>query len=154
MALAFLFGCAQASADSPRLSNISTRGPVGTGADIMIAGLVIGPGTPETVLIRAVGPALVPFGVSSVLTAPILSLYDSAGNLLQSNQGWGSGNATAQIMSSAGAFALPDGSADSALAATLPAGAYTAKFPEQAGRPESPSSRSTRSGPRRQPPAW
>ncbi len=127
MALAFLFGCAQASADSPRLSNISTRGPVGTGADIMIAGLVIGPGTPETVLIRAVGPALVPFGVSGVLTAPILSLYDSAGNLLQSNQGWGSGNATAQIMSSAGAFALPAGSADSALAATLPAGAYTAQ---------------------------
>jgi uncharacterized protein (DUF1800 family) len=127
VALAFLLGAAQADADSPRLFNISTRGPVGTGADIMIAGLVIGPGTPETVLIRAVGPALVPYGVSGELTAPILSLYDAAGNLLQSNQGWGNGNATAQIMSSAGAFALPPGSADSALVATLPAGNYTAQ---------------------------
>ena len=117
----------QAHADSPRLYNISTRGPVGTGANIMIAGLVIGPGTPETVLIRAVGPSLVPFGVSGVLTAPVLSLYDSSGNLLQSNQGWSTGNATAQIMSSAGAFALPSGSADSALVATLQAGAYTAQ---------------------------
>jgi uncharacterized protein (DUF1800 family) len=113
--------------DSPRLSNLSTRGPVGTGADIMIAGLVIGPGTPETVLIRADGPALAPLGVSGVLAAPVLSLYDSNGNLLQTNQGWGTGNATAAIMSSAGAFPLPAGSADSALVATLPAGAYTAQ---------------------------
>jgi uncharacterized protein (DUF1800 family) len=113
--------------DSPRLSNLSTRGPVGTGADIMIAGLVIGAGSPETVLIRADGPSLVPLGVSGVLVAPVLSLYDSNGNLIQSNQGWGTGNATAAIMASVGAFPLAAGSADSALVATLPAGAYTAQ---------------------------
>jgi uncharacterized protein (DUF1800 family) len=100
---------------------------VGTGADIMIAGLVIGPGSPETVLIRAIGPALAPLGVSGTLPAPVLALYDSGGNVLQTNQGWGTGNATASIMASAGAFALPAGSADSALVATLPAGAYTAQ---------------------------
>src|SRR5271154_6050242 len=77
------------SQDSPRLSNLSTRGPVGTGADIMIAGLVIGAGSPETVLIRADGPALGLFGVTGVLEAPILSLFDSSGNLIQTNQGWG-----------------------------------------------------------------
>ena len=125
-AAAFLAVAAHAD-DSPRLINLSTRGPVGTGADIMIAGLVIGSGSPETVLIRADGPALAPLGVSGVLAAPVLSLYDSSGNLLQSNQGWGTGNATAAIMSSAGAFPLPVGSADSALVATLPAGAYTAQ---------------------------
>jgi uncharacterized protein (DUF1800 family) len=93
----------------------------------MIAGLVIGSGSPETVLIRADGPALAPLGVSGVLEAPVLSLYDSAGNLLQTNQGWGSGNATAAVMASVGAFALPAGSADSALVARLPAGSYTAQ---------------------------
>jgi uncharacterized protein (DUF1800 family) len=114
-------------ADSPRLSNISMRGPVGTGANIMIAGLVIGPGSPETVLIRADGPSLAQFGVGGLLAAPVLSLYDSVGNLIQSNQGWGTGNATASIMNSAGAFPLPVGGADSALVATLPDGAYTAQ---------------------------
>ena len=125
--LSAVLGASQAHADSPRLFNLSTRGQVGTGADIMIAGLVIGPGTAETVLVRAVGPALGPLGVSGVLKAPVLTLYDSGGNLLQTNQGWGTGNATAPIMSAAGAFPLPAGSADSALVATLPAGAYTAQ---------------------------
>lgn len=129
LALASLAACGGvARADTPaRLSNISTRGPVGTGADIMIAGLVIGPGSPETVLIRADGPSLGLFGVTGVLQAPVLSLYDSGGTLIQTNQGWGMGNATAAIMASTGAFALPVGSADSALVATLPAGAYTAQ---------------------------
>ena len=125
--LAFLLGAALARAQAPRLSNISTRGPVGTGADIMIAGLVIGPGDPETVLIRAVGPSLAPLGVPGVLAAPVLSIYDSSGSLVQSNQGWGNGNATAAIMSSAGAFPLLAGSTDSALVATLSAGSYTAQ---------------------------
>jgi uncharacterized protein (DUF1800 family) len=121
-----LGGAARADAQA-RLSNISTRGPVGTGADIMIAGLVIGSGDPETVLIRADGPSLGLFGVTGVLQAPVLSLFDSGGTLIQSNQGWGTGNATASVMASVGAFALPVGSADSALVATLPAGAYTAQ---------------------------
>src|SRR5579863_6987144 len=94
-ALFFLLGAALAHAQAPRLSNLSTRGPVGTGPDIMIAGLVVGTGDPETVLIRAVGPSLAPLGVSGVLASPVLSLFDSSGNLLQSNQGWESGNATA-----------------------------------------------------------
>jgi uncharacterized protein (DUF1800 family) len=114
-------------AQTPRLQNISTRGEVQTGTDIMITGLVIGPGSPNTVLIRAVGPGLTPLGVAGVLAQPVLSLYDSTGKLLQTNQGWSSGNATAAIMSSAGAFALTPGSGDSALVATLAAGSYTAE---------------------------
>jgi uncharacterized protein (DUF1800 family) len=122
--------CAVTSnANAQRLFNLSTRGPVGTGADIMIAGLVVGPGSPETVLIRAVGPALTPLGVTGVLAQPQLSLFDSAGNLILFNQGWSSpgGTATAAIMSQAGAFARPAGSADCAMVVTLPAGSYTAQ---------------------------
>jgi uncharacterized protein (DUF1800 family) len=120
-------GAVVVRADSPRLFNLSTRGPVGTGADIMISGLVIGPGSPETVLIRAIGPTLSTFQVSGVLAAPVLSLFDSTGKMIQTNQGWGTGNATAAIMAAAGSFPLPTGSADSALVATLAAGAYTAQ---------------------------
>jgi len=124
---AFALTAALAQAQTPRLSNLSTRGQVQTGSDIMITGLVIGPGSPNTVLIRADGPALTAMGVAGVLSAPILSLYNSSGTLMATNQGWSTGNATAAIMSSAGAFPLTPGSADSALVATLPAGSYTAQ---------------------------
>ncbi len=130
LALAFAAGTTLALGDPPRLNNISTRGQVGTGSDIMIAGFVVGAGTPETVLIRAVGPSLaelVPQGISGLLKEPVLSLFDSTGALLQSNKGWTTGSATAALMSSAGAFPLLPKSADSALVATLPAGAYTAQ---------------------------
>jgi uncharacterized protein (DUF1800 family) len=124
---AFALTAALALGQTPRLQNLSTRGQVQTGSDIMITGLVIGPGTPDTVLIRADGPALTALGVTGVLAQPILSLYNSSGTLMATNQGWSTGNATAAIMSSAGAFALTPGSADSALVATLPAGSYTAQ---------------------------
>ncbi|HEY1765719.1 MAG TPA: DUF1800 family protein [Opitutaceae bacterium] len=96
----------------------------------MIAGFVVGAGDPETVLIRAVGPSLAEIfssGVSGLLKQPVLSLFDSSGNLVMSNKGWTTGNATAAIMSAAGAFPLLAKSADSALLATLPAGSYTAQ---------------------------
>jgi uncharacterized protein (DUF1800 family) len=130
MVLLLAVSAALARADDPRLFNISTRGQVGTGADIMIAGFVIGKGTDDTVLIRAVGPSLaelVPQGITGLLQAPVLTIFDSSGAILQSNQGWTTGNATAAIMASAGAFPLLPGSTDSALVMTLPAGAYTAQ---------------------------
>jgi hypothetical protein len=126
-ALALLMGTVSTRADTPRLINLSARGPVGTGSNILVGGFAIGQGSPETVLIRAVGPALTTFGVRFVLLAPVLTLFDSAGHVVQTNQGWTTGNATAAIMASAGAFALPSGSADSAIVATLPTGVYTAQ---------------------------
>jgi hypothetical protein len=125
--LALVLGATTARADTPRLINLSARGPVGTGSGILVGGFAIGQGTPETLLIRAVGPALTTFGFRFVLLAPVLSLFDSSGKMIQTNQGWSTGTATAAIMSSAGAFALPSGSADSALVVTLPAGVYTAQ---------------------------
>jgi uncharacterized protein (DUF1800 family) len=118
---------ALAQAQTPRLSNLSTRGQVMTGSDIMISGMVVGSGSPETVLIRAVGPTLATMGVTGVLQAPVLSLFNSSGTVIATNQGWGNGNATAAIMNSAGAFPLVAGSTDSALVATLTAGNYTAQ---------------------------
>jgi hypothetical protein len=52
------------------LANISTRGVVGSGSGVLIAGFVIGGTTPKNVLIRAVGPSLADFGVTGALVDP------------------------------------------------------------------------------------
>lgn len=113
-----------------RLANISTRGFVGTGANLMICGFVIGGTTPKQVLIRAVGgTTLGGFGVSGTLVDPQLTLFDSAGRTVAQNANWGDQNAAAIATATArvGGFALPNGSTDAALAVTLAPGSYTAQ---------------------------
>lgn len=114
------------NATSPRLVNLSARSSVGTGANVLIAGFVIGGTTSMTVLIRASGPALIPFGVAGVLADPSLQVI-SAGRVVAANTGWAGSPPVAAAAASAGAF--PWGSsftADSALLLTLEPGAYTA----------------------------
>lgn len=117
------------AAGTSRLVNISTRAQVGTGANILIPGFVISGSGTETLLIRADGPGLAQFGVSGVLAQPSLRVTNqSTGNTVASNTGWGTNANAAQIASVAsqvGAFALASGSADCAVIANLPAGAYT-----------------------------
>jgi kumamolisin len=130
------------TAPSNRLINISARAFVGTGANILIGGFVIGGNTPQTVIIRADGPSLAGFGLSGALTNPTLTLFNSSGATIAANTGWGttptSGPAdttqivieplTAALSKKVGAFALTEGSEDSAIVATLPPGAYTAQI--------------------------
>jgi len=122
-----------------RLVNISARAPVGTGNNILIAGFYVsGTGT-ETILMRGIGPTLglAPFNVSGVLAQPVITLYDSKGNVITSNTGWGNGpsapagvwaglatvsQASASVFTQVGAFQLAAGSSDSAMVVTLPAG--------------------------------
>jgi hypothetical protein len=116
------------TAGSARLINISTRAEVGTGANILIPGFVISGSGTETLLIRADGPALSSFGVGGVLAQPSLSVFDNSGHVIATNTGWGTNSNPTQIVSAAasvGAFSLTSGSADCALIASLPAGAYT-----------------------------
>ena len=112
-----------------RLANISTRGFVGTGADVLISGFVIGGTTPKDVLIRAIGGAtLGGFGVAGTLADPQLTLVDAGGKTVAQNDNWSAPNATALAATAArlGAFALPNGSTDAALLVTLAPGNYTA----------------------------
>jgi hypothetical protein len=110
---------------SPRIVNISARVQVGTGGNILIAGFAIGGATSKTVLIRASGPALVPFGVTGTLTDPELKLY-SGSNVLLANTAWGGNAQISAAANSVGAFAWSSGaSKDSAILVTLPPGAYT-----------------------------
>ncbi len=114
------------------LRNLSTRGQVGTGSNILIAGFVVGGSTPKQVLVRAIGPTLASFGVTGALADPVLELY--RGNTrIASNDNWdGTGLQTAA--NQAGAFPLPVSSADAAVLMTLSPGSYTAQVSGVAGR--------------------
>ena len=111
------------------LINLSTRAQVGTGANIMIAGFVVGGSGAKQVLVRAVGPSLTTVGLtdtSILLANPKLQLTKLDGTPLAANDDWGNDAAIAAAGSAAGAFPLLSGSHDSALIVTLPPGLYTA----------------------------
>jgi hypothetical protein len=100
---------------------------------------------PKTLLIRGVGPSLAPYGVTGLLADPVLNIYDSSGNLVATNNDWGTPvavnasqtPATAATLTSTaaqvGAFPLLAGSKDAALIVTLPPGAYTAQVSGNGG---------------------
>jgi hypothetical protein len=108
-------------------TNLSTRAFVGTADGVLIPGLVIGGTTAKRVLVRAVGPTLVSFGVTGVLADPTLTVFSGA-TTIANNDNWSdpAGSSVVAIAAAgAGAFALPVGSKDSALVLTLAPGAYT-----------------------------
>ena len=103
------------------LANISTRGLVQTGDNVMIGGLIaLGTGS-QKVLVRAIGPSLanvVP-PVADVLADPVLELYDSNGTLLAMNDNWQDDPVQAAEIIATGI--PPTNNLESAIVATLPA---------------------------------
>ena len=121
---ALSFAAGLAHGQSSRLVNMSTRADVGTGANVIISGFVLGPGSGDTLLIRAVGPTLLGYGLPSILPDPTITLYNGANAAIGTYSGWDP--SLAPTMASVGAFPLATGSADTALVATLPPGSYSA----------------------------
>jgi outer membrane protein assembly factor BamB len=75
-------------ADS-QLANISTRGLVQTGNNVMIGGFILGGGGGSThVAIRGIGPSLAGLGLTGVLADPTLELHDGNGTLVVANDNW------------------------------------------------------------------
>src|SRR5213075_1304872 len=72
----------------PQALNLSTRGLVGTGDNVLIGGFIVTGADPKTVVLRALGPSLSGFGLSGVLADPGLKVYDSSRNLIASNDDW------------------------------------------------------------------
>jgi hypothetical protein len=68
--------------------NISTRGFVLTGENVMIGGLIVSGDNPSTLVLRGIGPSLTDFGVPNVLADPLLELHDGNGALIQANNNW------------------------------------------------------------------
>ena len=106
-----------------RAGNISTRGQVLQGDQVLIGGFIVGGSQSKTVIVRALGPSLASQGVAGPLTDPTLELRDAAGNLLASNNNWGDGANAAQIQAEGFAPTQP---AESAVRVTLNPGNFTA----------------------------
>jgi uncharacterized repeat protein (TIGR01451 family) len=105
------------------LSNISTRGFVQTGANVMIGGFIVsGASGSVNLVVRALGPSLAQFGVPNPLADPRLGLYDGNGTLIMSNDNWKDSQQTAIENSGF----QPPNDLDSAILVTLPTGNYTA----------------------------
>jgi hypothetical protein len=106
-----------------KLGNLSSRGFVGSGDNVMIGGVIIGANTANaaTVLIRGLGPQLSGFGIPNALSDPILELHDPDGNLLALNDNW---KDTQQATIQGGIPPADD--REAAILVTLAPGNYTA----------------------------
>jgi len=110
-----------------QLGNVSTRGFVDTGDNVMIGGFIAGPNTSGSfrILVLAVGPSM---AVGGALQDPTLALHDGNGNKITSNDNWKIDEVSGQSQEAAiRATGMPPGSdQESALLQTLTPGAYTA----------------------------
>jgi hypothetical protein len=111
------------AADS-KLINISTRGFVDTGDNVMIGGFVVGgAGGSAKVVVRAIGPSLfTQFQIQGALADPILTVFDEHGMQIGQND---NGMDTQQTEIAATGL-QPTDTHESAILATLPGGSYTA----------------------------
>jgi hypothetical protein len=108
------------------LINVSTRATLADAGDELVAGFVVEK-RPRHVLIRAVGPGLVKFGVAGAVADPFFSLKNGT-QTVQTSDNW-STQSDAQLVAAAtahvGAFPLDEGSRDAARVVVLEPGAYT-----------------------------
>ncbi len=122
-------------ADPPatsRLGNISTRGFVQTGQNVMIGGFILGNGSGSaTVAVRGIGPSLGQLGLSNVLADPTLQLRDGNGALVIANDNWQDDSAMAAQLSTHG-LALAN-ALESGIYTTLPPGLFTSILAGQNG---------------------
>jgi hypothetical protein len=102
-----------------RLANISTRGLVETGKNVLIGGLILTGQESRRVIVRAIGPSL---PVAGALANPTLELRDNNGGLLAFNDNW----RTSQEAEIIGTTIPPPHDLESAIVLTLPQATYTA----------------------------
>jgi hypothetical protein len=102
--------------------NLSTRGRVGTGEDVLIGGLIISGSEPKRVLVRGIGPSLGPSGVGDPLLDPTITVFNDQAQVVASNDDW----MATQEAEITGTGLAPSDPKESALIASLQPGAYTA----------------------------
>jgi uncharacterized protein GlcG (DUF336 family) len=105
-----------------KLANISTRVSAGTGDNRLIGGFIISGNASKKVIVRAMGPSLAQYGVTSALADPTLELHDSTGAIIATNDNW----ADTQQSDVLASGIPPPNELESAIVRTLPPGAYTA----------------------------
>jgi hypothetical protein len=112
----------QLDASTSIFQNLSTRGLVGSGNNVLIGGLIIGSGEPPVIVLRAIGPTLSSFGITQPLQDPTLELRDANGALIAFNNDWADNTPTAVKAT----LLKPSDSRESAIVASLASGNYTA----------------------------
>ena len=114
-----------------KLINISTRGLVQTGNNVLIGGFSLAAGSgSNNVVVRALGPSLAPLGVNNALPDPVVTLYDSNANVITANDNW----KDSQSSSIENTGLQPPNDLDAAILVTLAAGNYTAIVTGRGGR--------------------
>ena len=109
-----------------KLGNISTRAFVSTGDNVVIAGFTLGNNSGLTrIVIRGIGPSLIPFGVANALADPSLELRDNNAALLFFNDNWQDDPVQAALLTAAG-LAPTNNPSESGIVITLGPGQYTA----------------------------
>ena len=107
----------------PTLGNISTRGQVLTGDNVMIGGFIVTGSGKKKAIVRAIGPSLAGQGVAGVLADPILELHEPNGTVV-TNDNWMDAANKQEIIDTG---IPPTDAAESAiLMDNLDPGAYTA----------------------------
>ncbi|MBK7661803.1 MAG: hypothetical protein IPJ28_23000 [Betaproteobacteria bacterium] len=109
----------------PRLANISTRMQVLSGNDVLIGGFIIGGAVPKTVVVRARGPSLIPFGIPNALVNPRMDLF-SGQDIIATNDNWQTQTIPADVAAIQASGFAPTNDLESAIRTTLAPGAYTA----------------------------
>jgi hypothetical protein len=117
-----LFELYDLDAAHSHLANISTRGKVGLGDNVVIGGFIIGGDQPTKVIIRAIGPSLAQSGISNALVDPRLELHGPTGSIIFANDNW-RGSQQHQI---AATGLAPQDNREAAIVGTLRPGHYTA----------------------------
>ena len=115
------------------LTNISTRGKVQTGNNVMIGGFIVSGTAAQTVLVTVRGPSLASAGIASPLANPKLEIYSGQTKIYE-NDNWqaqaavpgGQTPSSAASITALGGGLAPTNANESALLVTLPPGAYTA----------------------------
>ena len=110
-------------APTPGLGNISTRAFVQTGDNVMIGGVIITGSGQKKVILRAIGPSLVNYGITNPLADPTLELHDSTRAVIASNDNWMDAPNRQEIIDSGLA---PTNNLESAILTSLSPGNYTA----------------------------
>jgi hypothetical protein len=109
--------------DGPaKVVNISTRGFVLTGENVMIGGLIITGTDPSELVVRAIGPSLSMFGVPNPLSDPFLELHGANGDIISTNDNWQDSQGPALLESGL----APSHEKESAILTSLMPGSYTA----------------------------
>jgi hypothetical protein len=105
------------------VGNISTRGFVDTGDNVLIGGFIVGTGSSGRVAVRALGPSLNSAGISNALADPFLELHDGNGAIIRTNDDWLADAGSTELLA---AGLAPANANEAAILSPLAPGAYTA----------------------------